>query len=764
MRWRSGELKRCVRAGRTTLRVGLIACLGMLAVAVVSAEATGASISATESQQFSGQVATLTTSQCVTSPITAGPTGTINWGDGQSSAAAYTFVNGTAPHQYTVSGTHTYAEEGSYAATVNSTYTCGTTYTASSSFTAQVADGHLSASGASLSATAGQQFSGPVASFTDADPKGTAGDYTATIDWGDGTPTSAGTVIASGSGFSVAGAHTYRTAGSYGTTVTITDVGGSSAAGHGSANVVVSGGSGGSGGPGGPQARSSFVVGFTGAGQAIFNASGSAPAGSQVLRYGWSLTGGGQPDVVCPGSDPNLTVYTRHALTHVVTLTVVDSHGAVTVSQHLVQIPAPPKGRLPSGLPHGSSRFGPVRHPSFSLLGDCQGTPLPLAHGFHPEGGVQPGPGGSPPPACDGQDVVFGAVDAKGCLYPVTDVLKEIPRADYRTIADLLCAKNAYFCVPSLNGPSSSGVPHFGAARIATAKACTSCGALAEVEAMMHNYISYSPVRINGLDFDPQNGAPIILIPGADLVVSSDARVLMDGFPVNASHAFALYLPDAGGFLGTFPGASHIPIIGSLPFVGDIGVNILKAGAKLGNGDTCQFDCSAVTVHVALPPLFTDFSNHLLTADGVITADNPDGLHLDSLEVQVPHADFAGVGVQDVDFSYHRQTDAFHGAATLELAIISVGGSIDFVHGKFKGASALVDGLDIPLGEGIFLNELDASFSLNPTTLGGGASVTGGPEILGESLIKIHAGLVLQIQPFSLDISGQASILRPAGG
>ena len=37
----------------------------------------------------------------------------------------------------------------------------------------------------------------PVATFTDTDPNGTATDYTATIDWGDGT-TSAGTIVSKG--------------------------------------------------------------------------------------------------------------------------------------------------------------------------------------------------------------------------------------------------------------------------------------------------------------------------------------------------------------------------------------------------------------------------------------------------------------------------------------------------------------------------------------------------------------------------------------
>jgi hypothetical protein len=76
-------------------------------------------------------------------------------------------------------------------------------------------------------------FTGPVATFTDANPAAPVGDFTATIDWGDGTPESAGTVAqpgGTGTAFVVAGSHTYADAGAAGTypiQVFVTDVGGS---------------------------------------------------------------------------------------------------------------------------------------------------------------------------------------------------------------------------------------------------------------------------------------------------------------------------------------------------------------------------------------------------------------------------------------------------------------------------------------------------------------------------------------------------------
>jgi parallel beta-helix repeat protein len=87
--------------------------------------------------------------------------------------------------------------------------------------------------GANVSATAGGVFTGVVATFTD--PTGTqaAGDYSATITWGDqdagGNPlTSQGTVVDLGGGhFQVVGSHTYAEEGNYALSVSITGAGSS---------------------------------------------------------------------------------------------------------------------------------------------------------------------------------------------------------------------------------------------------------------------------------------------------------------------------------------------------------------------------------------------------------------------------------------------------------------------------------------------------------------------------------------------------------
>src|SRR5262249_49213280 len=70
--------------------------------------------------------------------------------------------------------------------------------------------------GQPVAAVAGQAFTNtPVATLHDDDPNAKPSDFTAAIDWGDGTR-SAGTVTAAGKGTcDVLGSHTYATAGTY---------------------------------------------------------------------------------------------------------------------------------------------------------------------------------------------------------------------------------------------------------------------------------------------------------------------------------------------------------------------------------------------------------------------------------------------------------------------------------------------------------------------------------------------------------------------
>jgi PKD repeat protein len=145
-------------------------------------------------------------------------TATIDWGDGSSTAGTVSLANGLLQ----VNGSHTYAEEGGYSLQVKLTDEGGSTATAVS--TVDVNDAGLSVSAASLSATEGSALSGAtVASFTDAGGAEPPGNYVTTINWGDQTPTVAGTVVNNNGVLDVVGSHKYADEGKYTVTVSVLD-------------------------------------------------------------------------------------------------------------------------------------------------------------------------------------------------------------------------------------------------------------------------------------------------------------------------------------------------------------------------------------------------------------------------------------------------------------------------------------------------------------------------------------------------------------
>jgi hypothetical protein len=181
--------------------------------------ATAATIAATEGHSFSGTVATFTDTG---SPEAASAfTASIDWGDGTSSTGT---VSGSAG-SFTVKGTHTYTDEGSFTARVQITETGVTSGTASASSTAQVSEADvLSATATAVTATQGQAFHGLVATFSSTNTSNTASDFSAMINWGDGSTTT-GTVSGANGSFTVSGEHTYASTGTFPVSVTIKDDG-----------------------------------------------------------------------------------------------------------------------------------------------------------------------------------------------------------------------------------------------------------------------------------------------------------------------------------------------------------------------------------------------------------------------------------------------------------------------------------------------------------------------------------------------------------
>ncbi len=184
--------------------------------------ATGVTLTATEGTLLASVVVATFTTTDPGPPPASSYTATIDWGDG--SATTVGTITGPVTGTYSVVGSHTYADEGTFTLTVHVDDAVDST-TATASGTANVGEGDFGTLlSATFNATVGVPYTGSVGSFTDpGNPLQVASDWSATIDWGDGTNT-VGTVSgATGGPFTISGTHTYATPGSFTVKATFTD-------------------------------------------------------------------------------------------------------------------------------------------------------------------------------------------------------------------------------------------------------------------------------------------------------------------------------------------------------------------------------------------------------------------------------------------------------------------------------------------------------------------------------------------------------------
>jgi sugar lactone lactonase YvrE len=175
-------------------------------------------------------------------------TATVMLGDGNSvtlngSPSAQGQIVANPAGGFDVRLSYTYAEELSnrtFSVQVNDV---GGASTSASMSTFSVDDAPLTGSSAAVASGSVDVANSSIlsgATFTDANPGNHSGDFTAVINWGDGGPTSSGTVSydTSSGNYTVSGAHSYATAGSHQFTIAVTDDGGRTATITGTATVA----------------------------------------------------------------------------------------------------------------------------------------------------------------------------------------------------------------------------------------------------------------------------------------------------------------------------------------------------------------------------------------------------------------------------------------------------------------------------------------------------------------------------------------------
>ncbi len=170
---------------------------------------------------------------------------TINWGDGSPNTAGLVVPDGTNPPVFHVEGSHTYTTSTTkfgapYQITVTIQSTGGSTGTETTPGQATVTNSSLNAQAVPIVATEGTTLSNVVvATFSDTGGFLPNTTYSATINWGDGSPNSVVTpTYVGGSNYQVISNHTYEDGGNFPVSVAITTDGNANAATTGRAVVA----------------------------------------------------------------------------------------------------------------------------------------------------------------------------------------------------------------------------------------------------------------------------------------------------------------------------------------------------------------------------------------------------------------------------------------------------------------------------------------------------------------------------------------------
>ncbi|MEA2198646.1 MAG: hypothetical protein QOJ25_2697, partial [Solirubrobacteraceae bacterium] len=611
-------------------------------------------------QPFSGTVATFTATD-------SGPFDvSINWGDG--STLDNETISPTKAASYDVPGSHTYGHEGTYQVkvTVGDTTDKDATQMTTTS-TTDTSDASLSAGAVPVAATAGQAFSGPIATFTDPDTSGGTAVYSASIDWGDGTNSPGGVTASQSGGFTVQGAHTWPccAAANFTVTVTIRDSGGASTSVADKAVV----------GPGTtpPPSTPPFLVTTTAptTGRRVtFDATPLDAVHGGAIDHRWDLNGDGITERDTHHAPAVKIAYGQPGS---YTITLVTTYRDGTTSTF-----------------HGTETVtGPVT-PGCGIY--C-GTSFP----FH----VMTAPSGA-----DCQHTLhFGVVDAVGdCLRPVA-------------------------------------------------------GGAFEADGNL---------RVNGLDFYPDNpSAHVILDPTHDTISSGGAQVTLQGGEVGLGDEAIDWTGLGGG--GT--NRAVVPnVLGSgslegFPFVGSTSLTLTYVldSTPAGPGN---HGITTIGGYVMLP----DFLGGISLSIGV-GIDNSDGLTLDQLHVSVDNARLKFLPVKMLQIDYDQSGARWSGSLEVTVGTYDVGGSIGLrpLNPSDPGGdltldhlSILVDDLNVSITAGIFLQQINAGFTLGPPhdIFMGGVQLTEGPKIADTALIQLNGEFTVTTgDPLEFNLAAELDVL-----
>lgn len=369
------------------------------------------------------------------------------------------------------------------------------------------------------------------------------------------------------------------------------------------------------------------------------------------------------------------------------------------------------------------------------------------------------------------ETVTFGFVEAAGCLLR-TDRIEEVPDAERAVVqshyqSPVFTRVVLAICSAAARGEGSQKDcddaraffrQHYGGDPLDVDRSAVSV------------YVSKQPVKLNGLTITPRGGGSVVLYPGQERLISSNAVLKWGKFTISEGvidlnlsgnvKRTGSGVPEGTTALLTFDPARSVPGISGFPLAGTASL-----GLQVRGGVRSSF----AAVHVQLPPAFNLFGGAPPSGDVQLSASNADGgPTLDGLDLKVPQANLGAAYLSDVRFRYSRtghidndlnegtRCDAKEWKAQAALYIGGPPGpgstgivlvpppsqnGVGFCGGAFKHAGGkFVFGGAIPRPQvfpGVFLDSVDVALQLDPTVFRGGGALSVGDisKVTGEMLV-----------------------------
>jgi hypothetical protein len=590
--------------------------------------------------------------------------------------------------------------------------------------------------GKTLSSTATQTFSGVVATF---DSKHSPPALTATINWGDGSAVASGTIEANPSGgWTVNGSHAYGHEGSADVVVFIEDTADKTS---GSAKSSMTIGDAPLSATG---VKASATQGrpFSGVVANLTDPDGSATPATFTATIDWG-DGTTAPGNVASAAGGGFQVSGSHTYSAAgaqpVAVTINDSGGASVQASSTIDIAAPA---------FGVSNYTPSTgdHVKFDAFGmsSPHGGAIDYRWDINGDGIYERDTHAVPALA-----VTFGNPGS----YPVSVL---VTYRDHTTTAAqqtldvsgapvVGCALYCHVDFP-FHGGTSGGADCQSTLKFGVVDAVGDC-----IRHVGSVYVADGDIRIDGIDLIPLDpSGHITLDPAAFTVSSSGAPMTVQlGELVEGQQAINWTGLDGGG--GGTGGAGAratlppLPGNGSMegfPFVGSSATTLTHVISR-DPAHPVDHGVASIGAYVQLP----DFIGGISVAIALST-DNDNGLALDQVHVHLTNARLKFLPVTHLDFDYDASAARWGGGLQVDTGSYELGATVGLrpvddsnPNGDLTldHLSAVVDSLNISITAGVFLQSINAGFTLGPPAdiFQGGVSLTEGPKISDISLIQV---------------------------